>query len=79
MHGRTDWYFHYYTVEELKEIRDKIISVKPKKVYVYFNNNHSMLLNSQQMFLLLKGKEVKNDKIRKIQSELVGKIRRIFK
>jgi len=79
MHGRTDWYFHYYTVEELKEIKGKIIDVKPKRVYVYFNNNHNMLLNAQQMFLLLKGKEVKNDKVRKIQSELLEKIRRIFR
>lgn len=49
MHGRTDWYKHNYSKEELKEIVDKIKKIKPKKVYVFFNNNHNMLENARLM------------------------------
>jgi len=49
MHGRTFWYSHYYTDEELKEVKEKILKLKPKKVYVYFNNNHAMLENAKRM------------------------------
>jgi len=49
MHGRTDWYKHNYSKEELKEIVDKIKKIKPKKVYIFFNNNHNMLENARLM------------------------------
>ena len=49
MHGRSEWYTHYYADEELKEVKEKILSVKPKKVYVYFNNDHAMLENARRM------------------------------
>lgn len=45
-HGRTSWYNHNYSKEELKEIADKIKKLSPKKVYAYFNNNHNMLSNA---------------------------------
>lgn len=57
MHGRTEWYAHLYSDEELREVADKILGVKPKKAYVFFNNNHAMLTNSKEM--LSKLKEVK--------------------
>jgi uncharacterized protein YecE (DUF72 family) len=53
MHGRTDWYSHCYTDEELRDVKEKILKTHPKKVYVYFNNNTDMLRNAQQMFKLL--------------------------
>ena len=53
MHGRTSWYSHYYTDKELKEVAEKILRTKPKKVYVMFNNNHSMLENSKRMLDIL--------------------------
>jgi uncharacterized protein YecE (DUF72 family) len=53
MHGRYEWYSHYYTNDELLEVKEKILKVKPKKVYVFFNNNHNMLENAQRMFNLL--------------------------
>jgi len=53
MHGRENWYSHNYTKEELKEIADKIEEINPKKVYIFFNNNHNMLLNAQLMKKLL--------------------------
>jgi len=53
MHGRYEWYSHYYTDEELLEVRAKILKTRPKKVYVFFNNNHNMLENAQRMFVYL--------------------------
>lgn len=53
MHGRTSWYSHDYSDEELKEVAEKISEAKPKKVYVFFNNDHAMLENARRMFKIL--------------------------
>ncbi|MGQ9551083.1 MAG: DUF72 domain-containing protein [Candidatus Bathycorpusculaceae bacterium] len=60
MHGRSGWYTHLYRDEELKEVADKILSAKPRKVYVFFNNNHAMLVNSRKMLSILKEAEPGN-------------------
>ena len=52
MHGRTNWYQHNYSKEELKELVDKITKLKPERIYVYFNNNHNMLENARLMLKL---------------------------
>jgi uncharacterized protein YecE (DUF72 family) len=49
MHGRTSWYSHYYSRDELKEVASKIVEFNPNKAYIYFNNNHAMLENARQM------------------------------
>lgn len=49
MHGRTAWYRHNYTKRELKEVAQRIIATKPRRVFVFFNNNHAMLTNAQAM------------------------------
>ena len=49
MHGRTSWYSHRYTCEELKEVASRIGDTDPKKVYIFFNNNHDMLDNARSM------------------------------
>uniref|UniRef100_A0A7C6EDT4 DUF72 domain-containing protein n=1 Tax=candidate division WOR-3 bacterium TaxID=2052148 RepID=A0A7C6EDT4_UNCW3 len=54
MHGRTGWYSHNYSDAELKEIAHRIYVVKPKEVYIYFNNNHNMLKNAQRMDEILR-------------------------
>lgn len=54
IHGRTNWYSHNYSDEELLQIKERIMSAKPKKVYVFFNNNHMMLENAIRMYNLLK-------------------------
>jgi uncharacterized protein YecE (DUF72 family) len=54
IHGRTDWYSHNYSDEELLEIKKRIMLPKPRKVYVFFNNNHMMLDNAIRMNSLLK-------------------------
>lgn len=54
MHGRTEWYAHVYTDEELKEVAMKIVAARPKRAYVFFNNDHAMLENSRKMMTILK-------------------------
>lgn len=54
MHGRTFWYSHFYDEEELREVAGRILALGPKKVYVFFNNNHAMLENARSMLALLK-------------------------
>jgi len=49
MHGRTEWYSHFYSDKELEEVIDKILKAKPKNAYAFFNNNHAMLENSRKM------------------------------
>ncbi|RLD13743.1 MAG: DUF72 domain-containing protein [Caldiserica bacterium] len=46
-HGRGNWYSYDYSMEELKEVKDLILSKNPEKIYAFFNNNHSMLNNAQ--------------------------------
>lgn len=53
MHGRTDWYSHYYYDDELMEVAEKILEITPEKVYVFFNNNHAMLENAKRMMEIL--------------------------
>jgi uncharacterized protein YecE (DUF72 family) len=49
MHGRSSWYSHNYSATELKEVLRKIRAAKPRKAYVFFNNNHNMLANARTM------------------------------
>jgi uncharacterized protein YecE (DUF72 family) len=34
-------------------VAEKILKVKPKRAYVFFNNNHAMLENSRKMLNIL--------------------------
>ena len=49
LHGRTYWYFHNYTFEELEDIVNHLLELKPRKIYVFFNNDHNMLHNAREM------------------------------
>lgn len=49
MHGRSSWYTHNYSDKELKEVVKNILKERPKKIYVYLNNNHSMLSNARKV------------------------------
>lgn len=55
LHGRTYWYAHCYSDEELKEIAEKVKELSPKKAYIFFNNDHWMLENARKMLELLSG------------------------
>jgi uncharacterized protein YecE (DUF72 family) len=54
MHGRTAWYAHLYSVEELREVAERIVDAKPRVAYVFFNNDDAMLENSRKMLSMLK-------------------------
>jgi uncharacterized protein YecE (DUF72 family) len=49
MHGRTAWYLHRYSDEELEDVAEKIMKTRPEKAYVYFNNDTAMLENARKM------------------------------
>jgi len=49
IHGRTGWYAHNYSSSELKEIAQRILSLKPERVFIFFNNDHAMLKNARMM------------------------------
>lgn len=53
MHGRSSWYSHLYSIDELKEIKLKLKDMHPSKIYVFFNNNTNMLINARQMVSIL--------------------------
>ena len=48
MHGRTAWYDYVYTDEELNDVLQRSLKVKPQKLYIFFNNNHGMLINARK-------------------------------
>jgi uncharacterized protein YecE (DUF72 family) len=53
LHGRTGWYSHDYSREELGELADRVKGHRPERVYAFFNNDHSMLANARVMGELL--------------------------
>ncbi len=59
MHGRTSWYAHQYTPDELYEVEAKIKKANPEKVYIFFNNDHAMPKNARTMLQILKKQEAK--------------------
>ena len=54
MHGRSGWYSHDYSMEELSELVETVFSLEPRRVYVFFNNDHWMLENAGRMLELLR-------------------------
>ncbi|MEM4949504.1 MAG: DUF72 domain-containing protein, partial [Candidatus Jordarchaeales archaeon] len=54
MHGRTAWYSHVYSREELEEVAERIVAEGPELVYVFFNNDTGMLPNGREMLQILK-------------------------
>jgi uncharacterized protein YecE (DUF72 family) len=54
IHGRTGWYSHDYSDEELREIQERILAGHPETVYVLFNNNHAMMQNAIRMYQLFR-------------------------
>lgn len=57
MHGRTRWYSHHYSDEELNEVASKIRMAKPKAAYVMFNNDTNMLSDSRRMLAAMRCRE----------------------
>ncbi|MGI5992822.1 MAG: DUF72 domain-containing protein [Methanosarcina sp.] len=55
MHGREAWYSYNYSQAEISETIGKIRCFEPKKVYIYFNNNHKMLENAKMTLEVFSG------------------------
>lgn len=54
LHGRgLIWYSYSYSIEEIENIASRIAALNPYKAYIYFNNNHDMLHNAQEMFKVM--------------------------
>lgn len=53
LHGRTEWYQHDYTEQDLVEIKKRVLKHSPNTVYFFFNNDH-MFENACKMNRLLK-------------------------
>ncbi|MEM2940447.1 MAG: DUF72 domain-containing protein [Thermoproteota archaeon] len=47
MHGRSSWYSHNYTMQELKETVKNVLESKPRRIYVFMNNDHYMIDNAR--------------------------------
>jgi uncharacterized protein YecE (DUF72 family) len=46
-HGRSGWYTHNYSYNELLEAGRRIAGMGGEAVYAYFNNDHDMLSNAR--------------------------------
>ncbi len=57
MHGRSSWYSHNYTFEELEEVVRNLLVTKPKRIFIFLNNNHYMLNNARMILKMLKEAE----------------------
>ncbi|MEM1583460.1 MAG: DUF72 domain-containing protein [Nitrososphaerota archaeon] len=60
MHGRTGWYSHHYTDQELTDVAERIKKADPEKAYIFFNNDHAMLENARRMLEILSTSELSN-------------------
>ncbi len=56
LHGRTSWYSHIYSKEELIDILERIIKLEPEKVYIFLNNDHGMLPTEEKIIEILESK-----------------------
>jgi uncharacterized protein YecE (DUF72 family) len=54
MHGRSAWYSHNYSEGELREVAERLAALRPRRVYVFFNNDHAMLDNARAMMRVLR-------------------------
>lgn len=55
LHGRKNWYSYNYLKNELSDILESIIKLKPKKIYIFFNNVY-MFQNCNLFINLVKEK-----------------------
>ncbi len=55
MHGRSAWYAHDYSDDELVGVARLVYELNPRRVYVFFNNDHWMLENARRMLVILRG------------------------
>ena len=49
VHGRSAWYSHDYSKEEIREIAERIVRARPRAAYVFTNTDHFMLPAAREM------------------------------
>jgi len=54
LHGRGAWYAYDYSDEELRGLAASALDLSPKRVYIFFNNDHWMLGNARTMLAILR-------------------------
>ncbi len=54
LHGRSSWYSHNYSDTEINGLVNEIRNLMPRRVYVFFNNDHWMLENARKMLTKLR-------------------------
>lgn len=62
MYGRTDWYQHEYIQKELVDTATLIRDAGADRAYIFFNNDHTIFENAQQM-QLFQQKRIINQRI----------------
>ncbi len=58
MHGRTGWYRHDYSDAELEEKAAMVRVARPRRAFVFFNNDHDMLENARAMRRILSARAI---------------------
>ena len=53
MHGRTIWYGHEYSEEEIQEVLERCLTARPSRLYIFYNNDHAMLSNARTTLQML--------------------------
>lgn len=53
LHGKDEWYMYDYSEEELRDIAEMVVNLKPNDVFIFFNNDHWMLENARLMKKIL--------------------------
>ncbi|MCX8204506.1 MAG: DUF72 domain-containing protein [Candidatus Nezhaarchaeota archaeon] len=58
MHGRSAWYVHEYSLEELEEVVDRLSEAGASRAYVFFNNDHDMLHNAHELLEIARMRKI---------------------
>jgi uncharacterized protein YecE (DUF72 family) len=56
LHGRSAWYAHDYSAEELEEVAERVAALEPQRIYAFFNNDHWMLENARAFKRILESR-----------------------
>ncbi|RLF07267.1 MAG: DUF72 domain-containing protein [Thermoprotei archaeon] len=49
IHGRSEWYSHIYSSDELNELAEKVLETGVERAYIFLNNDHGMLPNGNEL------------------------------
>ncbi len=67
LHGRSAWYAYDYSRGELEDLAKTVVGLDPRRVYVFFNNDHWMLGNARTMLAILRSLSGPKQKARELE------------